>query len=101
MSKLKYKLLTTLSFGDELNSILKYYGVNNCNLFLKPNEVSIESYDLFENIQLACEKYLYHVKNNHIISLVVDWWNTVPILSWDSVENLEYAGRRKAYLTVI
>ena len=37
MSKLKYKLLTTLSFGDELNSILKYYGVNNCNLFLKPN----------------------------------------------------------------
>ena len=53
-------------------SILKYYGVNNCNLFLKPNEVSIESYDLFDNIQLACEKYLYHVKNNHVISLVVD-----------------------------
>ena len=72
MSKLKYKLLTTLSFGDELNSILKYYGVSNCNLFLKPNEVSIESYDLFDNIQLACEKYLYHVKNSHVISLVTD-----------------------------
>lgn len=72
MEKLKYNCVTTLGFGNELEGILKYYGVANKNLFLKPSESAIEDYKLFDNIGLAADKYIHHVKNDHILSLLID-----------------------------
>lgn len=72
MEKLKYRCVTTLDFGNELDGILKYYGVANKNLFLKPVESVIEDYKLFDNIGLAADKYLHHVQNGKILSLVID-----------------------------
>lgn len=72
MKKLNYRCVTKLDFGNELDGILKYYGVTNKNLFLKPNESVVESYKLFDNIQLAADKYVKHVKGSGIVSLLVD-----------------------------
>lgn len=72
MEKLKYKCVTTLGFGNELDGILKYYGVSNKSFFLKPNESVIEDYKLFDNIGLAADKYLHHVQNGKVLSLLVD-----------------------------
>lgn len=73
MKKLSYNCITKIGFGeDELSAILKYYGVKNKDLFLKPNESVVESYKGFDNIQKAVMTYIKHIKENKQISLLID-----------------------------
>jgi single-stranded-DNA-specific exonuclease len=69
----KYKLRgSTLGFGNILDSILKNRDIENIRDFLNPNENHMEDEKLYDNIELAAEELIKHIKNNSVITIVVD-----------------------------
>lgn len=68
----KYKLLGNVEFGNEISSILKSKGVEDIESFLHPNKNNVENVLLFDNIELARDKYIHHINNNSKILVIVD-----------------------------
>lgn len=68
----KYKVLGNVGFGDEINSILKAKGITDINAFLNPTKKHVESELLFDNIDLARDKFVFHLNNNSKILIIVD-----------------------------
>lgn len=68
----KYKLLTNVGFGNEINSILKSKGISDIPSFLNPTKKYLESELLFDNIEKARDKLVFHLNNNSKILVVVD-----------------------------
>lgn len=93
----KYKLLGNVNFGNEISSILKSKGVEDIQSFLYPNEKHLESVLLFDNIEIARDKYVYHLNNNSKILIVVD-----PDLDGNSSGSVifQYTKRIKPDITV-
>jgi len=68
----KYKLLGNIEFGNEIQSILKSKGIIDVASFLQPSNKHLESEWLFDNIEKARDKFIFHLNNNNKMLIVVD-----------------------------
>ena len=69
----KYKLSgKTIGFGNVLENILKNRGIENISEFLNPSEKHEEDELLYDNIELAAQTLMKHVKDDNDITIIVD-----------------------------
>jgi single-stranded-DNA-specific exonuclease len=61
-----------LGFGNILETILKNRGIVNVREFLNPNETHVEDEILYDNIELAANRLIDHIKTNSEITIIVD-----------------------------
>ncbi len=68
----KYTVKGSVGFGNVLETILENKGIDNISLFLNPTEACMESELFLNNIELARDCLVKHIKNNSDITIVVD-----------------------------